>query len=112
MFLYYRPNENSRIVNIFYSALNFKDVLLASGKMQSNLLEVPPTAPITHLGFEFSGMTEGKKVMGICTYGAMGLQCKADLELMWEVPHHWSLEDAATVPIVYSTVSFFTYILY
>lgn len=73
--------------------------------MQYHLPEAPATAPITQLGLEFSGITEGNKVMGICPYGSIGLQCNAKREFIWEVPRHWSLEDAATVPFVYSTVS-------
>jgi len=25
--------------------------------------------------------------------------------MLWDVPDHWTLEDAATVPVVYGTVS-------
>ena len=55
-------------------------------------------------GLEFSGIDEyGRMVMGMVAYGALGTVVHADKYLLWEVPEDWSLEDAATVPIVYAT---------
>jgi len=35
----------------------------------------------------------------------MATMVMADKELLWNVPEHWTLEEAATVPVVYGTVS-------
>jgi fatty acid synthase len=57
-------------------------------------------------GLEFSGRNvKGQRVMGMGNYGAMGTMVMADIDLLWDVPEHWTLEEAATVPVVYGTVS-------
>jgi len=43
--------------------------------------------------------------MGIVLHGALASVVMADKIMMWDVPDHWTLEDAATVPVVYGTVS-------
>jgi fatty acid synthase len=43
--------------------------------------------------------------MGMGNYGSMGTMVMADNDLLWDVPEHWTLEEAATVPVVYGTVS-------
>ncbi|CAH0714556.1 unnamed protein product, partial [Brenthis ino] len=51
---------------------------------------------------DFSGITEtGNRVMGIVPDQVISTQVKAQPELLWPVPDHWSLEDAATVPLAY-----------
>lgn len=90
---------------MFYSALNFKDVMVASGQ----LLQPPvnfPTAPDINIGIEYSGITtSGKRVMGIVCCEGLSLQLNTDPSFTWMVPDTWSLDDAATVPCVYATVS-------
>jgi fatty acid synthase len=43
--------------------------------------------------------------MGSVSQGALATVLVADKRLLWRVPDHWTLEDAATVPLVYETVS-------
>jgi fatty acid synthase len=43
--------------------------------------------------------------MGMCNYGAMSTMAMMDNEFLWNVPEHWTLEEAATIPVVYATVS-------
>jgi len=43
--------------------------------------------------------------MGMVTCGALASVVVADRNMLWDVPDHWTLEDAATVPMVYGTVS-------
>jgi NADPH:quinone reductase-like Zn-dependent oxidoreductase len=43
--------------------------------------------------------------MGMGNYGSMGTMVMADNDLLWNVPEHWTLEEAATIPVVYGTVS-------
>lgn len=45
--------------------------------------------------------SSGDNVMGLVPEGALGSTVKADPDLLWPVPQHWSLEDAATVPLAY-----------
>jgi len=43
--------------------------------------------------------------MGMVNYGAIASVIMADKSMLWYVPDHWTLEDAATVPVAYGTVS-------
>ncbi|CAH1641257.1 unnamed protein product [Spodoptera littoralis] len=54
-------------------------------------------------GMDFSGVTKsGERVMGLVPYGAASSVVHARPELLWPVPAHWTLEDAATVPLAYA----------
>lgn len=56
------------------------------------------------LGLEFSGRTmEGKRVMGILSHNSLATTVAADPLFVWDVPDDWSLEEASTVPVAYST---------
>lgn len=99
-------------VKVHYSALNFKDVLFATGRLPMDAIPSnmsPLVAQDTLLGLEFSGVESesSKKVMGIlpCKALATSIPIQAETkDFMWPVPDDWTLEDAATVPVVYSTV--------
>lgn len=59
------------------------------------------------MGSEFSGReSTGRRVMGMVAAGALATTCLADPDFLWDVPYKWSLEEAATIPVVYITVSF------
>ncbi|XP_045454232.1 fatty acid synthase-like [Melitaea cinxia] len=52
---------------------------------------------------DFSGVTEsGERVMGIVYDKSIKTTVRANPDLLWPVPDHWTLEDAATVPLAYS----------
>lgn len=42
--------------------------------------------------------------MGMSDVGAIATRILAKNVLSWEVPENWSLEDAVTIPIVYTTI--------
>jgi fatty acid synthase len=42
--------------------------------------------------------------MGMIDQRALATHVSGDSQFLWEVPESWSLEDAATIPVVYSTV--------
>lgn len=98
----YRPFDNNGIINTSYLALNSRDLKLATRKL---LPDTHNSARSISFGMEFSGVKGNKRVMGICPYGGVGLQCKADEDFVWEIPDHWSLEDAATIPNAYVMVN-------
>ncbi|GFY45745.1 fatty acid synthase, partial [Trichonephila inaurata madagascariensis] len=58
------------------------------------------------LGLEFSGREDstGKRVCGFAPARAMATSILADPEYCFDVPDNWTLEEAATVPIVYATL--------
>ena len=50
-------------------------------------------------------MSNGQHVMGLVAAGGLATCVRADPLLTWPVPASWSLKEAATVPVVYATVS-------
>lgn len=42
--------------------------------------------------------------MGLVATGGLATTVRADPLLTWTVPQSWSLQEAATVPVVYATV--------
>ena len=85
---------------MYYSALNFRDVMFSTGKIAANGLSDCVA------GLEYSGITKsGRRVMGVPNVPSIGLQVMSDPLFTWDVPNSWSLEDAATVPVIYATVS-------
>ncbi|XP_072399714.1 fatty acid synthase-like [Diabrotica undecimpunctata] len=98
-----RVFDESEMVYVYYSALNFKDVMLATGKLVIDKIESIPTLDC-RIGSEYAGITlKGKRIMGLVMGDALALQLQNDPYFTWEVPKQWSLRDACTVPCVYST---------
>lgn len=57
-------------------------------------------------GFEFSGRTiNGRRVMGMSNSRCLSNTVIGDSYLLWDIPDNWTLEQAASVPVVYGTVS-------
>jgi len=56
------------------------------------------------LGMEFSGRdASGNRVMGLLPAKGLASMIEVSRDFLWNVPHDWSLEQAATIPIAYST---------
>lgn len=93
------------IVSVKYAALNFRDVMLSSGKLTAEVFGSGRLDQECVLGFEYSGVTEkGRRVMGMVISGALATHIESDDTLTWNCPDIWSLEEAATIPVVYGTV--------
>lgn len=102
----------SDIVNIQYASFNFRDVMLATGRLSAEVFGTSRIDQECILGFEFAGVNKkGERVMGTVISGAMATQIIPHSHLTWRVPDHWTLREAATVPVVYMTVycAFFMY---
>lgn len=95
----------SRFVEVHYSALNFRDVMTATGRIS---MEYEFSNRIDRqycLGFEFAGIaSDGRRVMAVVESRAFATYIPEENLTMIEVPDDWTLEQAATVPLVYTTV--------
>lgn len=90
-------------IKVHYAAINFRDVMQASGKISFDFLNRIQQQCI--IGFEFSGITNnGKRVAGIGKAGAFTTYHHPDNAIVFDVPDSWSLEEAVTMPLVYITV--------
>lgn len=80
--------------------------MLATGKLPPDALPGDLAGQDCILGLEFSGRdTKGRRVMGMVAARSLATTVLADPGFLWEVPEKWSLEEAATIPVVYGTVS-------
>jgi fatty acid synthase, animal type len=89
--------------DVCYAALNFRDIMLASGKLSFNVFK---GSMGSSFGGEFSGYdSQGNRIMG-CSRRPAGRQVWADDDesrFIFRVLDSWTLEQAATVPLVYLT---------
>lgn len=93
------------IVKVQYSSLNFRDVMLATGKLAVETCGKSRIDQQCVMGLEFSGVDKnGKRVMGMVIRGGLATHVEVDDAFTWKVPDDWSLEEAATIPVVYCTV--------
>lgn len=93
------------LVNIHYSSINFRDVMLATGRLPPEICGESRTSHECLLGLEYSGVNvNGDRVMGMVAVGAMATQIEPVKYLTWKVPKDLSLRDAATLPAVYITI--------
>ncbi|KAH9645168.1 hypothetical protein HF086_005713 [Spodoptera exigua] len=96
--IYKHQLSKNLTVNIFrkvsYAGISSKDVQKAVSNTRDDL---------TPLGMDFSGTNaDGNRVMGLVAGGSLSTTVEADSDLLWPVPEHWSLQDAATVPLPYA----------
>lgn len=97
--------EESNLVHVYYTALNFRDIMLATAKLAPEVVARGRIDQESVIGFEFAGRAEnGNRVMGMVKSRGLTNLLDTDPYLLWKIPEHWSLEEAATVPVVYGTV--------
>ncbi|XP_046603296.1 fatty acid synthase-like [Neodiprion virginianus] len=101
-----QPNVGKRnTIKVHYASINFRDIMLLTGKLAPQINVKSRVSGENMFGFEYSGRDEnGRAVMGMVENGSFSNLCVSDKELLWPVPDGWTLEDAATVPVVYGTV--------
>ncbi|XP_070169898.1 fatty acid synthase-like [Polyergus mexicanus] len=101
-------NDEENLIRKVYASINFKDIMIASGRLVSTSVERNNSILI---GMEFVGFNKnGQRIMGLCSNGGFANICKADKYLSWIIPDEWTMEDAATVPCVYSTCYYALYL--
>ena len=96
---------HKELYDVYYTSLNFRDIMLATGKLPPDAIPGDLANQDCILGMEFSGRDkEGKRIMGLLPAKGLATTVDADRRFTWEVPESWSLEEAASVPVVYTTV--------
>uniref|UniRef100_A0A915D6Q3 Fatty acid synthase n=1 Tax=Ditylenchus dipsaci TaxID=166011 RepID=A0A915D6Q3_9BILA len=92
------------LCSVYYAAVNFRDVMLAYGRLPPDAIPGQFADRECLLGMEFSGrLKDGTRVMGILPAQALATSVVCNTEYTWKVPDTWSLQEAATVPVVYAT---------
>ncbi|GAB0087210.1 Fatty acid synthase [Sergentomyia squamirostris] len=104
----HRPDPDDprqELCTVYYAALNFRDIMLASGKLSLDALPGDLAQQDCVLGLEFSGRdSKGNRIMAMVLAKSLASVCVAQRNLFWKVPEEWSLEQASTIPCVYTTV--------
>ncbi|XP_043251796.1 fatty acid synthase isoform X1 [Colletes gigas] len=103
---YYQPEKcpNTELCYVYYAPLNFRDIMLATGKLPPDALPGNLANQDCILGLEFSGRnSKGQRIMAMVPARGLATTVVADPGFMWEVPDKWTLEEAATIPVAYAT---------
>nr|QMU95645.1 fatty acid synthase [synthetic construct] len=96
--------QDCELCTVYMAGVVSRDLALACGKLRRDELPAGMFCKEGTLGIEFSGRdTKGKRVMGLCAPPALASSVLCLRSSLWSVPQHWSLEEAATVPVAYST---------
>ncbi|XP_076382068.1 fatty acid synthase [Megalopta genalis] len=102
--------SNENLVKVVYASLNFRDVMLATGKLMPEAITKSRELNECLIGFEFTGIdTNGRRVMGFAQSRSLSNLLIPLKHNMWTIPDEWSLEDAATIPSAYFTVFYAFY---
>ncbi|KAL9890872.1 fatty acid synthase-like [Glossina fuscipes fuscipes] len=106
-------NPKTCDIKIAYSSLNFRDIMLATGRLAVELFGDSRLDQNCVLGLEYSGIhtKTGRRIMSMVAKGGVGSYVQKASRLLWDVPENWSLKDAATVPVVYVTVYYAFFIV-
>ncbi|XP_063925092.1 fatty acid synthase-like [Zophobas morio] len=97
--------EGQLLVPTYYASINFKDIMAASGRVNPEMIQSHRLGQEILIGFEFSGKDlSGRRIAAMTNNQGISSHVTLDSSLVWKIPDSWTLEDAATVPVVYSTV--------
>jgi fatty acid synthase, animal type len=102
-------SKDEGFVKIHYGSLNFKDVLIAMKRIPQDPGE-PFLSYQFNAGLEYSGIDKhGNKVIGLLKNRSISNYCMKGDYLTFYANKNWTLDEAATVPLSYTTVylSFF-----
>nr|WRO29226.1 FAS2 protein [Tuta absoluta] len=93
------------LIHVYCAALNFRDVMTATGRVTVDAVARGRLAQECVQGFEIVGRTpNGTRVMSMVRNSGMANMVEGDRALMWAIPDEWTFEEAATVPVAYGTV--------
>ncbi|MCP3667397.1 MAG: zinc-binding dehydrogenase [Gammaproteobacteria bacterium] len=98
-------SPTQELCSVYYASINFRDVMLATGRLTPDAIPSQRSDRECLLGIEFSGRVNknGRRVMGLLPAKALATTVVVDNKYIWEIPDRWTLEEAATVPMAYCT---------
>ena len=86
-------DPNVQLCRVYYSSLNFRDIMLATGKLPPDAIPGDLALQQCMLGMEFSGRDpSGQRVMGLLPAKGLATCVDADQRFLWDVPSSWRLE--------------------
>ncbi|CAI2347157.1 unnamed protein product [Caenorhabditis sp. 36 PRJEB53466] len=96
--------KSHELCSVYYAPINFRDIMLAYGRLPPDAIPGNFADRECLLGMEFSGrLSDGTRLMGILPAQALATTVTVDRDYAWQVPADWTLAEASTVPVVYTT---------
>ncbi|MDE0698907.1 MAG: SDR family NAD(P)-dependent oxidoreductase [Boseongicola sp.] len=100
-----RPLESGEVrVEIEASGLNFRDVLRATGTLDTGLLGREMCGRVVETGVGVEHVSAGDRVVGLA-FGTFGPEVVTAAELVVSAPERMSAEALATVPVAFTTAA-------
>lgn len=79
--------KNPDLVYVVYSSINFRDIMLSTGKLATEVGAKHRLAQDCVIGFEYCGIdVSGRRIMGMSDCRCMTNLLIADRSLAWEFP--------------------------
>ncbi|XP_038206276.1 fatty acid synthase-like [Zerene cesonia] len=80
----------AELCRVYCAPLNFRDIMLATGKLPPDALPGNLAGEECILGLEFSGRgADGRRVMGMVAARGLATTVMADRGFLWDVPDKW-----------------------
>ena len=99
-----KENPDKSLCRVYNTSLNFRDIMLATGKLPPDAIPGDMANQDCILGMEISGRDDqGRRVMGLLPAKGLATTVDVDKRFLWDVPDAWTLREAASVPVVYTT---------
>lgn len=98
-------------VDVKSAGLNFRDVMVAMGELVNNILGYEGSGVVTHVGAEVTDVKVGDRVIFVFNGDNNCLQTRTRVpqDLLAKIPDGMSLEEAASIPVVFVTAYFCLY---
>lgn len=98
-------HHKDELITIHYASLNFRDIMLGSGRVPVSLFGDRRIDQQQFLGFEYAGVTSnGRRVMGIVPKSAMASHVIPNNVVVMDLPRNWTMEEGTTIFGTYGTV--------
>ncbi|PKU32508.1 fatty acid synthase [Limosa lapponica baueri] len=83
-------NPDVQLCKVYYASLNFRDIMLATGKLSPDAIPGNWALQQCMLGMEFSGRDlSGRRVMGLLPAKGLATVVDCEKKFLWEVPKNW-----------------------
>ncbi|XP_059048229.1 fatty acid synthase-like [Achroia grisella] len=97
-------NPNSILVHVYCAAVNFRDIMIATGRVTADVIATGRLAQECVQGFEIVGRTQnGSRVMCMLKNSAIANMVESDKNFTYYIPDEFTFEEAATIPVTYGT---------
>lgn len=98
-------------VDVKSAGLNFRDVMVAMGELVNNILGYEGAGVVTHVGAEVTDVKVGDRVIFVWngTNNCLQTRTRVPQDLLVKIPDSMSLEEAASIPVVFVTAYFCLY---